>query len=50
VLDVFVANIYSMCVLIPPKATGPVTPRKRKFANMDLMTPDVSPKKFRKTP
>ena len=48
--DVFVADIYSMCVLTPPKATGPVTPRKRKFANMDPMTPDISPKKFRKTP
>jgi hypothetical protein len=26
--DVCVADIYSMCVLTPPKATGPVTPRK----------------------
>jgi len=48
--DVFVADIYSMCVFTPPKAIGPVTHRKRKFGNMDLMMPDISPKKFRKTP
>ena len=48
--DVFDANIYSMWVLTPPKATGPVTPRKRKFVNMDPIMPDISPEKFRKTP
>ena len=31
--DVFVADIYTMWVLTPPKATGPMMPRKRKFVN-----------------
>jgi len=49
--DVFVADIYTMWVLTPPKkATGPVMPRKRKFVNMDPMMLDISPRKFRKTP
>ncbi|KAF7984151.1 hypothetical protein HWV62_16808 [Athelia sp. TMB] len=48
--DVFAADVYSIRVLVPPKSRGGVTPRKRKFQNLDPMTPDISPKKLRKSP
>ena len=46
--DTYVADIFSMRVLVPPADYGqPVTPRKRKFHKSDPMTLDISPKKFR---
>jgi hypothetical protein len=47
--DTFVADIFSVRVLIPPQAYGPVTPRKRRFYKTDPITPDISPKKFKRS-
>jgi hypothetical protein len=47
-MDTYVADIFSMRVLVPPvDYRQPITLRKRKFHKSDLMTPDISPKKFK---
>ena len=45
--DTYAADIFLMCVLVPPATSGPVTPKKHKFLQTDPLTPDISAKKFK---